>query len=411
MTETAGIVSFTPTWRPRTEPELRAAADAGLLEETHHLDLKRELESGKSANKKIACDIAAFAVDGGMILIGVDEDTTPPSLSPVELAGMSERIEQIALMSVDEPIRVQTTAIAASGEPGKGYLVVHVPVSPRAPHMVDGRYYARGDKTNHVLSHAEVLRFHERKLAGSKDILAEARSVLDDLTRGGREGGSALILVAEPLGAGEDLLVPLAESPTWQSTAMEYIGKAAVREAQDFSPSLARAYNSARRAGGVAIITGPTIKQTFGVGDGRAEVVFRETGTLVLASERPTAIWSFPNVNPRPDDVKVIFETLILGHTDLLVRLAAVVAQQHGFAGSWRFGLTITGLRDGASHSVLDRQWGDRGPLFTGDTYERSSEASLLDLINDPRSTVKTLVQPLLRSIGSHTRLASFFNE
>ena len=75
-------------WSPRTEAELQACADNGLLEETHWLDLKRELESGNSANKKLACDIAAFALDGGTILIGVDEDTSPPSLWPVPLDGL-----------------------------------------------------------------------------------------------------------------------------------------------------------------------------------------------------------------------------------------------------------------------------------------------------------------------------------
>ncbi|WP_246183116.1 AlbA family DNA-binding domain-containing protein [Mycolicibacterium grossiae] len=57
----------------RTEEELQRLALNGLLEETHWLDLKRELGSGNAANKDLAKDIAAFALDGGTILIGVDE--------------------------------------------------------------------------------------------------------------------------------------------------------------------------------------------------------------------------------------------------------------------------------------------------------------------------------------------------
>ncbi|MGO4613342.1 helix-turn-helix domain-containing protein [Nocardia sp. 2YAB30] len=137
-----------PFWTPRTEDELRTALADNLLVEVHYRDLKRTVDPGRSANKKIACDIAAFALDGGTVIIGVAEGdiatSTPPSLSPVELKGLPERIESIAVTAVHEPVRITTTVIAADGQPGRGYLLVHVPQSPRAPHMVDGRYYGRG---------------------------------------------------------------------------------------------------------------------------------------------------------------------------------------------------------------------------------------------------------------------------
>ncbi|WP_407984065.1 helix-turn-helix domain-containing protein [Prescottella defluvii] len=62
---------------PRTESELQSALTGGLLEETHYLDLKREISPGKSGSKGIGKDLAAFAVDGGMILIGVEENDDP----------------------------------------------------------------------------------------------------------------------------------------------------------------------------------------------------------------------------------------------------------------------------------------------------------------------------------------------
>lgn len=111
-----------------------------MLEETHWLDLKRELGSGNAANKDLAKDIAAFALDGGTILIGLDEDTSPPGLWPVPVDGLAERIEQIARMRVDEVVQIRTTVINSTSDPTLGYVVVHVPQSIRAPHMVDGRY-------------------------------------------------------------------------------------------------------------------------------------------------------------------------------------------------------------------------------------------------------------------------------
>lgn len=86
------------SWSPRTELDLQSALANGLLEETHHLDLKRELAPGRSGSKSLAKDLAAFAIDGGMILVGVDEgeDTTrPPTLVPQLTDGLAERVDRL----------------------------------------------------------------------------------------------------------------------------------------------------------------------------------------------------------------------------------------------------------------------------------------------------------------------------
>src|SRR3989442_1354138 len=124
-------------WRPVNEEEIAAAAATGLLEEGHYLDIKRELSSGKSVNKELARDLASFAVDGGRLIVGVDEDTEPPSLHPVALAGLAERVEQVARSIVDQPLELRTDVVSASSQADRGYLVISVPVSPLAPHMVD----------------------------------------------------------------------------------------------------------------------------------------------------------------------------------------------------------------------------------------------------------------------------------
>ena len=103
----------------RTEDELQRLALNGLLEETHWLDLKRELGSGNAANKDLAKDIAAFALDGGTILIGVDEDTSPPGLWPVPIHGLAERIEQIARMRVDEAVQIHTKLLVSIKPPSQ----------------------------------------------------------------------------------------------------------------------------------------------------------------------------------------------------------------------------------------------------------------------------------------------------
>ncbi|MEE3755432.1 AlbA family DNA-binding domain-containing protein [Mycobacterium intracellulare] len=383
----------------RTEEELQRLALNGLLEETHWLDLKRELGSGNAANKDLAKDIAAFALDGGTILIGVDEDTTPPGLWPVPVDGLAERIEQIARMRVDEAVQIRTTVINSAGDPTLGYLVVHVPQSVRAPHMVDGRYYGRGDKTNRMLSNTEVVRLLDRRLADRRDLRAEARTIRTDLAG---QDQRLFVAVADPLGAREDMLVALSESSTWQETVLQLVHSAADAQHQTYAPTLVQASGFARRPGGVALTTGMHDGQRFTGNDRAAEIVFAESGRLALASERAVTTRSFSNVYPPPPDSTVVFEALIIGHVSLLARLSAAVSHHWGYTGSWRFALSMNGLRDAVSWTLTDQHFGDRGPTYTENIYERVTEASLEDLDNDPGQVAAALTAPLLRSLGSY---------
>ena len=169
-----------------TESDLQAAVDEGLLVESHYLDLKRELSAGSGKNLEHARALAAFAVDGGTIIIGVQEDRQARRLQlvPQVLSGLRERVEQIARFTPDPPVPVRTQEIPTANDPSQGYLIVHVPASPLAPHMVDGRYLGRGDATNQRLS-AE-----ERESFGP--ILTAAQDHLD------RMAATAGFMPAEP---------------------------------------------------------------------------------------------------------------------------------------------------------------------------------------------------------------------
>lgn len=380
-------------WPPRTEEQLLRAAQNGVLVESGHLDLKRELPLGPSANRNFAKDIAAFSLEGGVIIIGVDEDTTPPSLYPVDLAGLSERVEQIAATAVDEGAVVTTIPIESAAQPGHGYLIVQIPQSPQAPHMADGKYYGRGDKTNRVLSHAEVFRIHERQVAGQRNILAEAREALENTRVQYPDASPALVFVlAKPLGAREDLLLPLSASEGWQSEVMQLVRAAECDDHQRCVPSLVGPGSFARRPDGVAAVTGMRESRLFTGTDRSAEVVFCENGAFALTSERA--------IIPDRSNERCVFEQLIIGHADLVVRLAPLVSK-YGFAGSWRFALIVTGLKDAASYALNDPWPDNRAHLYTKESYGRSTTASLEQLTQSPQSAVRELVGALLRSLDS----------
>jgi hypothetical protein len=393
---TSAVTKPGPLWNPSSEDQLRSAADNGVLVESHHLDLKRELGSGSAANRNLAKDIAAFTLDGGMILIGVDEDFTPPSLYPIDLQGLPERVEQIARMRIDEGVSVNSVPIQSATDPSRGYLVVHVPASPRAPHMVDGKYYGRGDKTNRILSHAEVLRLHERQVADRRDIVAAAHHTLREFV--GDDPAHpipTMVLIADPLGTTGDLLVPLVESPDWRQTVVDLVQAATVPENQQFSPNLPPPTGLVHRGDGVATTKGMHDGGRFTAEQPRAvELLLNESGALMLASRRPV---DFVVDGGEP----VVMEVVVIGHTDLFVRLTALVSERFGFAGSWRFGLVVGSTRGAVSYRLTSGPFYDRGQELTVDFYERATTASLAELTQKPHQVVNRLVSPLLRNLGS----------
>lgn len=387
-------------WTPRTERDLQSAIDNGFLEESHTLDLKREFSPGKSGNRGLAKDIAAFSLDGGLILIGVDEGedpTVPPTLSPQPLAGQSERIEQIALMAVTESAQVQTTTIASSAD-GYGYVAVRVPPSPRAPHMAEGKYYGRGEKTNIVLSHQEVLRLHERLLTARKNLIEEARESIRRIPL----DVPLLAIIAEPLGAQEEMLVDLSAHKHWEAHVRHLLSAAGPGYQHSYAPTLTSgAISTARRAEGVAVTTGMIPNDRFQGRQQAAEVIFHESGRLSLLSERPVTQW---NRNNDPDNARtVLLDELIVGNVDLMVRLVAGVAAYARYGGSWGFAIAATGLRDAVTREDAEHRFGtDLGQKYTADTYERATESTLLDITESPDRVVGGLTTPLLRALNLH---------
>jgi len=155
-------------WIPTLEQEILSVIDAGDLIETATFDAKASLPA-KGKSKDLAIDVAAMATDGGSLLYGLGEDendrlTVP---QPFELAGARERVDQIVRTSISEPPTIEVHTIPTDEDSSLGYLVIAVPPSPRAPHMVtvgkDNRYYGRSATGNKLLTEGEVARLYERR--------------------------------------------------------------------------------------------------------------------------------------------------------------------------------------------------------------------------------------------------------
>jgi hypothetical protein len=144
------------------------------LEETAYLDGKAQLPDPR-ANVELAVDICAMSVGGGLLLIGAGENDAKTRLVKpqlVELAGVRERISQIASTAIAEPVPVDVRALALPEDSERGFLAIVVPPSPRAPHQVisrdhggkyHGRFYGREAAGNRILSEAEVAALYTRR--------------------------------------------------------------------------------------------------------------------------------------------------------------------------------------------------------------------------------------------------------
>jgi hypothetical protein len=159
-------------WVPKDAESLIAAAEEGALDEKHDFDAKRELPGN---NKELAKDIAAMTTDGGVLIYGLgeDDDHRPRLPMPIKLAGVAERIDNVAQSSISGNPRIESRHLRLAEDGSRGFIAVVVPASPDAPHQVmiggDRRFYGRSDTGNRRLSEEEIARLYERRASRSAD--------------------------------------------------------------------------------------------------------------------------------------------------------------------------------------------------------------------------------------------------
>lgn len=383
-------------WIPKSEDELRDAVAGRVLVENHYVDFKAMVEAGDKANLGLAIDLASFATDSGTILIGVDESTDPPALSPISLAGLKERVDQIGRSRVDPPLLVACSEIPAAGRPSDGYLIISVPASPTAPHMVDSVYRGRGDTTNIRLGDADVRRIRDQRRQGEFDIRAILRAEVerDPIEGDGRQNGH-LFIVAEPVFADAEMLVPVA-GEKWSEWLYATFKNSAPRLTADWGPDISSIARVTRGQRGWTMRSWAGERSNAAAGgEGYAiELEVLENGGLRLYSARGTDVMGA---------MPVIVDVLVFGFAWRVVDWARTVAEQAGFVGNWRFGIALTRIDGTRSASVAHRGFQSTARPFEGDGYEAWTEATFAELTGDPDTVVERLVGRLNRALSDGT--------
>jgi hypothetical protein len=387
-------------WKPKSEAELLEALSARTVDETHFLEFKRTAGDTDGERKETACDLAAFAIDGGVIVFGVDEvDSGVFRSAPIDLAALSERIEQIAANRVEPGLHIRTTALPSEDVHGVGYLVVEIPPSPSSPHMVDGRYWGRSEKTKRRLTDAEVVRLH----AGRVGAHVQVRQALQEEADRSPAPAPRVrgYLVAEP-----QLTTPdLARTFTRQNarvmlqfaSSAEEVVPADIRR---WSPDPHELSAAVRRANGLArtnLGEGRTVRDDWSA-DNATDVEVRTTGSIriLLSSLSSTA-----RDRRQPEVEKtMLFDSALVAWSFRLVGLAANLSKEIGYYGPWGLGIRVDGIA-GASPWVEDDFALYRLAVYDAPSYERVTGASFSELDDAPGAVVGRMMEDLLLALES----------
>lgn len=415
----------TPRWVPRSEADLQEGIDQGLLGESHYLDLK-EVPETKGDNKEAARDLASFAIDGGTLIYGIAEDKVNRTFirSPQLLNGLAEKMENIALSSLmDPPLHIRSEEIPTDADRTTGYLVVHIPASSVAPHMADGRYYGRNDKTKYALSDPEVLRLHERRRSADRDALAllSAEIANDPIPAEVRQKAH-LFLVAQPLAGRRDMLFGLVSTPDWNRNLRDFIDRAYTPELNallgrmTYQPSLRYASNGYRRARGAALTT-PAL------GNGRRftptaidagaedalEIQVHEDGGMRLFFSHFSQPFSAHDLRPAAESL--ILDGAAVECTRRFLALVQSAADHADYFGKWALAFGATGLKGMRAHGIDRDKYFPPEAALEVDHYAESTGATYAELTTAPRTLTRRLVGPLLRALATEDRYIEILND
>lgn len=412
------LSSATPRWTPKSEADIQAALTDGTAEESHYLDFKESL-AGKADNKELARDLASFAVDGGTLILGVREDKANHTfhLAPQPLEGLAERVEQATRSHTDPQLPVMTTSIKSDANPSVGYLLIHVPASPEAPHMVDGRYMGRGDKTKQTLSAPEVLRLHQRRKVAETDaleLLADeiARDPMAEVT-----DQSHLFLLAQPQTGRPDLMLNFTSAANWNQRLGELIQRVHSgeqdRNLPDPDPSLLEAGNGFHRTRGIA-------RATRNLGDGRVfaptdsymptaaiELQMFEDAGLRLFFSRFSETFHHAG---KPEPEHFIWDASAVALTRRFIAVVIATSEEASYTGNWSLAIGATGLRGRRAYPDQSKGFATKA-RYDRDDYRQATGSTWAELNGAPGAVIRRLVGPLLRSLAVENRYDNVFKD
>jgi hypothetical protein len=142
------------------------------IEESIHLDYKREITPSPKGKKELAKDVSAFANSrGGVIIYGIEEEENEDRIPvPVRITGIDcgvdrESVENVILNSIKPRVHVDIRRIQFESDSSICILIILIPQSPLAPHMLtvgkENKYYKRFNFSSVPMEEYEVRQIFE----------------------------------------------------------------------------------------------------------------------------------------------------------------------------------------------------------------------------------------------------------
>lgn len=379
-------------WIPKTEDEIVAAVRSGSLEETTIFDAKRELPDNKS-NVDIAKDVASMANDGGVLLYGVGEDEhkRPTVLNPIFLAGQAERINNIARTSIAEPPAISISTIPTVDDPSKGYIIVVIPPSERAPHMVDHRYYGRTAKGNTPLNEGEVARLYERRQRWEID----CEKLLDEEIQRApfppHREFAYLHIIAQPVFRTESLLErAVSSNQAIQELLSELVVQVGGNNLLPRSSQLdffAPPQWIRRAEGFLGKLTGFDVQP-------------EHTLNLQIDVDGTCHLFCGRAAQRGAGDTFGFNEYIVAANTAQFLALLGILYAKTSYVGLVDIGVALTGLKGSKLTWSTDAPGFMPFTPYDRDEYRRTMRVSALTLKDDPIDVARRLLMPLFNAIS-----------
>lgn len=387
-----------PTRRPvplTSWDEVVSAAQIGVLDETQWVELKQDVPaSSKSANLELAKDLASLSVDGGLLVIGVaDADRKAGDVVGARMQGLETRIDQVAGGQITPPLSVTIARVDHPDDDERGLLLVGVPASPDAPHMVDGAYWARGATGKRRLSDPEVRRLLTARQAQTTGFETRLREMAETFELPVRERRkSHLYLLAEPLAA-----VRAQASAGTNEHLLELV-LPGVRFDPQFGPTVQTLTHRRADPDGLAATSFPPTevleRDLYAL-----QALVADDGRIAMTSSGGTSDpsdWNKDRPSQQFVDVGHILEL-----THCLARITGHLStERFSYGGPWRLGVRVDRLHGVPATAAMDDRMGRRFAGYPRAEFVRVVTATTGELVSQTPDVVGRLLEPLLRGLG-----------
>lgn len=412
---------------PQTYDGLRDAIDnAALPHERHWLDYKRELypvpipgvstkpKSKKDLHLELARDMASLAERGGYLIYGVNEDKANHTFTVVDMplpAHLDQTIDQVARDLITPPLMVTPTLLTNLATPGHGLMLIEVPESPDAPHMVESIYYGRSetgkipltdDRVEHLISQ------RGRTEARLADAMAETAAV--DPAKDAE--AAHLYLTAVPTRGLPEMVLDITKDKTAQvnfaTRIVNTLGNEILRADGPDRSEIPLAFNylgynrrSPRQHG--VVFTNFDLDNPSRTNAPDTYLAVSDGGIVryIDLSAGSLRDGAHPSMASLPEDRRfspfgntaVVYSGRIFFHTLDMIRLIGRLSTEHNYTGAWMLGLNLVNMHG---------RYSDVAPSTPVDIEELTAthRATTAQLVDRHDGVAAALLRPIFRDLG-----------